>query len=275
MQTTTLHWIKAAFMIAATMFAAIAPAKCCSAAEVFASGHGDVGIAFEDGELELELHLEDVGEAFAPHEAVVWVPFTRRETRPTGSAYDGLGVPPGATIYRLSQSAVEAAHDGAPFLGLATEEIPPHTFTTFPGTNPVDGIGLIRLELVAVSGPGHFALWQDVDGLPGFSTRPGLIGMAITSADGISAASDFVELPSGIHDHANWAFTAPGDYTITFRASGELLTGEMLESVAAYNFHVAPEPNALWLAAIGGAIVLCCGVRRAGFVATVAGMRTR
>jgi surface-anchored protein len=158
---------------------------------------------------------------------------------------------------------------------LATEEVPPHVFTIFPGTNPADGIGLIRLELVAVSGPGDFALWQDVDGRPGFSTRPNLIGMAMTSADGIDAASDFVELPSGIHDHANWAFTAPGDYTITFRASGEMLTGEMLESVATYSFHVAPEPNALWLAAIGGAIVLCRYVRRTGFAANFAGMKTR
>lgn len=250
--------LRARFIIAFAFAAAITAGRPrASATEIFSSGHGDVGVAYEDGELELELHLDDLGEAFAPEDATVRVPGTAAEPRPSGAAYDALGVPAGATIFRLSQSAAEAALEGAPFLGLATEEIPSHTFATFPGTDPAAGIGLIRVELIAATGPGHFALWQDIGGLPGFETRPGLIGPALVSFDGIDPSDDFFVMPTGIHDHANWAFTAPGDYAIALRASGELLSGEMLESVATYNFHVAPEPSSLALAGI--AVVALCG----------------
>jgi surface-anchored protein len=250
------------FIIAVLCAAAIsAAARPLWAVEVFATGHGDVGVAYEDGGLEFELHLEDVGEAFAPADAVVRVPSTTAEPRPVPAAFDALGVPAGATIYRLSQSATEAALKGSPFLGLATAEIPRHTFSAFPGTNPADGIGLIRIEFLAVNGPGHFALWQDVGGLPGFETRPGLVGPALASFGGIDASEDFFPMPTGIHDHANWAFTAAGEYAITLRASGELLTGELLESVGTYNFHVAPEPGSLALVGIA-ARALAAGVSR-------------
>jgi surface-anchored protein len=261
MKITAVTWVRTALIIAASASAAIVGPRSCLAIEIFASGHGDVGVAYEEGELEFELHLEDAGEAFAPGDAIIRIPATTAEPRPAGTAYDRLGVAAGATIYRLSPSAAEAAVEGAPFLGLATEEIPPHTFTPFPGTNPVAGIGLIRFEMVAVDGPGHFALWQDIGGQPGFETRPDLVGPAFASFGGIDPNEDYFPFPTGIHDHANWAFTAPGNYAITFRASGELLTGEVLESVATYNFHVAPEPSAIWLAAIG-AVVSAMGTRR-------------
>jgi surface-anchored protein len=256
--------IDSRFIIAVLCAAAIgAAARPSWAVEVFATGHGDVGAAYEDGELELEVHLDDAGEAFAPEDVVIRVPSTTAEPRPAHAGFDALGVPAGATIYRLSQSAADAALKGSPFLGLATEEIPPHTFSAFPGTNPAHGIGLIRIELLAVNGPGHFSLWQDVGGLPGFETRPGLVGPALASFGGIDTSEDFFPRPTGIHDHANWDFTAAGEYAITLRASGELLTGEFLESVGTYNFHVAPEPGSLALAGVA------VGVFAAGFLRNI------
>jgi surface-anchored protein len=47
----------------------------------------------------------------------------------------------------------------------------------------------------------------------------GVPTMLLSSQDGITGA-DSLLVPAGEHRHVNWAFTEPGDYTVTFNASG-------------------------------------------------------
>jgi surface-anchored protein len=229
-----------------------------AAANVFASGHGDIGGVFDGQSLTLEIHLENAGVELAPDEAIVVVPATTRELRPLGTSFDALGVHEGGFIYKLSQNSFEATVlDDAPFLGLATEEIPPFTFQPFPGTDPAQGVGRVRLELLNVVGPGHFGLWRVFPGGPGWESRDGFVGLPLASADGIDPIVDYVDLPTGIHEHANWAFTAAGDYQVTFRLSGELVGGEAVAGVGTYHFQVVPEPNAVLIVVVAA---ICCGV---------------
>lgn len=224
---------------------------------VLSMGHGDVGGVFDDGTLTMELHLEEADLELAPQDGLILVPASTREPRPAGEAYDALGAPSGAAIYKLSQNSFEATVlDRAPFLGLATEEIPAFTFQPFPGTDPALGIGRVRLELLDVDGPGDFALWRNLPSGPGWESRGGFVGLPLASADGIDPALDYIDLPTLVHEHANWGFTAVGDYRVTFRLSGELASGELAAAVGTYHFQVVPEPNALLTALVAA---ICCG----------------
>lgn len=230
-------------------------------AEIFSAGHGDVGGIYANSELELEVHLDDAGVELSPEEVTIVVPASAAQGRPAGAAYDAIGVPASGRIFKLSQSSFEAnVLDHSPFLGIATEEIPSGIFTPFPGTNPAAGIGLVRLELVAVTGPGHFTVWRDFPGGPGWESRSGFVGMPLASSDGVDPAHDYVDLPTGVHEHENWAFTAPGVYDVTLRLSGELLAGGRAVAEGTYRFEVVPEPSSALLAL--GTVALAAAARR-------------
>jgi surface-anchored protein len=58
------------------------------------------------------------------------------------------------------------------------------------------------------------------------------------SGDGLPDAKP---LAAGAHTHANWAFSAAGTYTVTFRVSGALAArGATVSAEATYSFKVLP-----------------------------------
>lgn len=217
-----------------------------AATALFTAGHGDVGIVYEDGALQFELHVEDAGVAYDPGEAAIVVPAAALENRKSSPAYDAIGVAANAPFYKLAQGSFEAATEQLPFVGLAAEEVPLGIFKN----------NLLRLSLVSVEGPGHFSLWRETATGPGFESRPGFVGIPLASSDGVDAI-DHVFLPASLHEHANWGFTERGTYFVTLRAEGELLSGETLAGEGTFRFDVVPvsEPASLYLAASAAALV--------------------
>ena len=133
---------------------------------------------------------------------------------------------------------------GLMLLGLAAEEIAPGTFVNDE----------ITFTLKGVTGPGAFAAFD----LDPFNDPI----VWFNSADGISG-TDVATVTAGGHADVNWAFSAPGDYTITFEASGiSVLNGATTSGNVDYLFRVeaVPEPATGALAGVG-ALALWWGRR--------------
>lgn len=194
-------------------------------------GHTDVGVNYEDGAWDLHVHHHELGE-FEPDGVILGVDLTAAATTvPAGAQWSFLGSA-GSTVWILPQGH---NHDLL-FLGLGAEELATGIFTG----------NQVTLSLKAVSGPGNFAVYQtDMFGNP---------NVFMNSGDGITGG-DAVTLTAGVHSHVNWAFTAPGVYTIDFEGSGTLADGNAFKSSGnvTYTFEVAavPEPGSLALLALG------------------------
>lgn len=229
MKTTLLSALWSAAWHAA---AALALTSALHAQTVLRSGHMDLGVAYEAGALELHIHVEDPppdGIEYGPGEAVVELGLAAQTTVPANPQFAFLGAP-GDPLYLLPA----ALNPALPFLGLAAEEV---------GTGLFQG-NVLTLTLAGAVGPGEFALFT-VDAFGSPSVR-------MNTRDGVTAA-DHITLLAGSHSHANWAFSAPGDYDLTFVASGTLEGGTSVSSEpATFRFTVVPEPSPAALAALGG-----------------------
>ncbi len=136
---------------------------------------------------------------------------------PESSAYRFLGEA-GASFFVLPQDD----DPRLPYLGLSVDSVSSSTFT---GNE-------LQLRLIGVTGPGHFALYRvNVFGQP-------VIWM--NTRDGIDPELDSHTLLTGGHEHQNWAFSAPGEYELTFVAEAiRRSTGQKISSSAtSYRFRV-------------------------------------
>ena len=222
-----------------------------SHAAAWTSGHGDIGIAYEDegsgSELHLHLHLGEESPAIINGSTIVAdeefeagdlnininnpsvVPGTA-----TPAFLAGVGTTIGSTIYSLPASESVAGTAGVPFLGFGTEELDPVNWPT----------GL-TLTLNSVSGPGDFSLYRFDD--PGFT-------FFMSTADGIDG-SDALPLTADNHEHFNLAFTEAGIYEVTFTASGTHLTDGLVSSTETFTFAI-PEPSTGLLSGLAGLLAL-------------------
>jgi surface-anchored protein len=196
------------------------------------SGHADVGVNYKSGAWDLHVHHDELGE-FDPADVILGVDIVAASNSvPAGPQWSFLGNP-GDPVWILPQTFNSALL----FLGLGAEEL---ASGIFAGDQ-------VTLTLKAVNGPGNFALYQT--GMFGSPT------VLMNSGDGITAA-DAITLTAGSHQHANWAFTAPGLYGIILEASGTLVGGGGFTSSGdvTYWFEVAvvPEPGSLALLLLGG-----------------------
>lgn len=196
-------------------------------------GHTDVGIDYDEMLNEWNLHVHHEGtdtEYSPPTDAVLFVKYGAHSSLDTNPQWSFLGSP-GADIWTLPK----VQDLNLLFLGIGSEEIADGTFVGNQFT----------LTLSGVTGPGRFAVYDtDVFGNP-------VVWM--NSGDGISGA-DARTLPSGTHSHINWAFTAPGDYSVFFNASAiSVLNGATSSGSVEYRFHVeaVPEPGAMTLVGAG------------------------
>lgn len=215
---------------------------------LFTSGHGGVfAIGYEGGSLEPHLHMEggvvdgvpQLDVEFEPEEITVVVPLSTFDYvqgiggRAADASWDLLGVGAGESYWFLPQSNSGlggAAALGAPFAGVASGEM-----------NPANWSSQLAIELMGMTGPGEFSLWQD-------GITPTFF---MASSDGITGA-DTLNVDVGGHDHLNWGFTAPGDYTLDVTVSGTHLTDGFQTASATYSFSVAPEPSSLALLVLAG-----------------------
>ncbi|HVK10038.1 MAG TPA: choice-of-anchor M domain-containing protein [Gemmataceae bacterium] len=168
---------------------------------------GTWSVGPEDHDAEVEYPADD---------GLLYVGAGAASTRPAGAAFDFIGVPAGATYYKLP----ETQNPEIMYLGIAGEGIAAGSLDRYsPGTESggrVSGLGRwARMTLVDVQGPGEFSVWQN--GAP----DPVVF---MSSADGITAADSVWALAGG-HSHFNYGFSAPGRYEVTVNLSGYLDDG--------------------------------------------------
>ena len=208
------------------------------------SGHTDVGIAYDEtlNEWDLHVHDEENNIEYSPAtNALIYVGYDALQTIPGGAQWSFLGTAGNATSI-----LPDTENPNLPFLGIGSEEIGAGIFVG----------NQFSLYLTSVMGPGSFALYSlDEFGSP---------TVHMNSADGITLA-DTLTINTGTHAHYNWAFSAPGDYRITFEAEGNsILNGLTSSGDVEYLFTVQaiPEPTTFALAGLGLATLVFMRRRR-------------
>ncbi|MDB6025687.1 MAG: hypothetical protein JWM68_1910 [Verrucomicrobiales bacterium] len=181
--------------------------------------HADIGLAYENGAWNLHVHDHTHDFEFTPATATYVVDAPAQTTVTSSSpAFTNILGATGSTVWILPQ----VQDPELLFLGVAAEEVPEGLF--------VDDT--MRLSLVSVSGPGKFAMYS-VDGFGTPTAR-------FNTRDGIDT-NDFVTVPAGGHTDYNFAFSAPGFYTVSLRAAATLNggTNTVVDSgPVAYRFQV-------------------------------------
>lgn len=198
-------------------------------------GHTDIGIGYAGGLWDLHVHDEETDTEYEPDDALLVVNSLAETTVSPGMQWGFLGAS-GSPYWQLPDSDVP----GLLFLGIGAEEIENGIFVN----------DLLTLTLTGWSGPGNFSLFT-VDGFGDLDT------LRMNTADGISAG-DSIQVAAGSHSHFIWGFTQPGDYTLTFEASGTLQAGNIPTSSGGvdYHFQVIPEPGVATLLGLGAACVV-------------------
>lgn len=92
--------------------------------------------------------------------------------------------------------------------------------------------GPLRFALEQVEGPGRFHLFAS-DPFGGIGQR-----FAASAPDAAFPTSNAWAVGLREHVHANWAFSAPGEYALRFRVSGTLTGGGEVSDVQTYRFRV-------------------------------------
>ncbi|MFP4156588.1 MAG: choice-of-anchor M domain-containing protein [Opitutales bacterium] len=216
-------------------------------AQLWTSGHGDIGVALHDEgsgpEFHLHTHLHSgavvdgsplaADEEYDAGSITINVPLITKTSAPSDPALTaGTGAASGEDLWVLPQN--NPGSDPIPFLGIATEELEPAdwssdiTFTLGTVTSP--------------SGTGDFSIWQP-DGVGGFD-------FSFSTENG----SNTFDQAAGVHDHFNYGFTEAGTWQVEITASGTHLTEGSLTDTQTFSFNVVPEPSSF--AALAGMAAL-------------------
>ena len=195
---------------------------------IMSQGHTDIGFAYDPMADEWELHVHDHDndiEHFPATDVLLYVRNNAHGSVPTNLPFLG---PAGSDVWTLPNTQ----NPNLLFLGFGGEEIDSGTFVN----------DQFKIALKAVNGPGTFVVYDfDTFGNP-------VVWM--NSRDGINAA-DVRTVGPGLHQDLNFAFSAPGDYTVWFEASGTNVgNGFTSSGPVPYVFHVEamPAPAATTLA---------------------------
>jgi hypothetical protein len=176
----------------------------------YEAGHGDLRPVYEDNRLELQVHPD--GDAYENEEVVITGTPEAAITRPTGAAWDFIGVPAGQNYFRWDATG---SIPSLPELGISGEGIPGGTLSAVAVSDPrVNAAGAyFKFQMVAVrSSTGGQVSVFEVDS---FGTPTAWM----SSADGLSG-SDAVWLLQGSHQHFDFGFTAAGTYEVDIVTSG-------------------------------------------------------
>jgi surface-anchored protein len=206
--------LTAAAVAAALSLVTVLPAGAATA--VLTTGHVDVlDVDYASGALTVQL-LDGTGSPSvrrAPSTVELDVLAAAKTTVPSNSAYSFLGTP-GSTVWILPQTQ----NANLLWAGWNSTDVPAGTFQS----------NTLTMSLLSVSG-GNLSVYTQSLGTP---------TVLYNSGDGLPDAKP---LAAGAHTHANWAFSAAGTYTVTFRVSGTLAaTGATVSADATYSFKVLP-----------------------------------
>lgn len=214
-----------------------------SAAVLYTQGHGDIGLAIEEGnELFLHYHfdptsvidgvaLEDTPNAefeYEPADVLTRLAHAP-EARPAGAQWDFIGNAAGADTWYIPQTQIE----DRPWLGFGTEELEPGSI-----------VGDVQYAITSFSGPGQFSL----SGNSPFGEP--IVAMSTFTGDLTHA------LPAGTHAHLDFFFTAPGTYEIGLTATLTPTGGTPVSDTATFSIEVVPEPATLGTVGAAGVALL-------------------
>lgn len=202
---------------AATALVAVVAAP--SQAATLTSGHID-GFDIDASATALSLSIKTYSPAdddVAPAGTVLDVPAAALTTVPSGTSYACLGAS-GSSVYVLPQSESTASSLGTLWAGWNTEGV------------PASGPASVSLELDVAGSTfpagGRFALYTT-----SLSTATFRLNSNATS----SCTKSTFAINRNTHAHGNWAFTAPGTYTLRLRATATGLTASAWQT---YTFDV-------------------------------------
>jgi surface-anchored protein len=190
------------------------------------AGHVHVQVTWREGTLGLEVYDFDEG-SFPPHQYQFLIGHAGMVQVPNNPAFGFLG-DPHSTVFVLPQTG----HPDLVHLGIGVDPVP-------------DGIlagNRIRLRLTHITGPGRFHLYQ-VGSL-------GAPWVLFGGLEGDVGGADDLEFASGAHEHYNWAFSAPGNYQLTFLAEGTQVADGLpiVSQPGTFWFRVlAPHPSSIVL----------------------------
>jgi len=223
--------------------AALSAALPSAMAVVFADGHQDIRFNYAAGTgWSTAIYDHETGIVHTPEDVLFEVGAAAENERPAGGQWDFTGAAAGDTIWLLPQTQTL----GLPWIGISTQQT--------AGGGAVFVNNDMKLTLTGFSGPGDFSTYT-VGSLGG-------INVLMATSDGLSAA-DAIGIKANSHAHYSYVFSQPGDYTLTFQASGTLVAGLggglTTSEPFDVNFTVVPEPGAyataLGLLALGGALL--------------------
>ena len=186
------------------------------------AGHVDMGPRFNNGKFELMLH-DDHGET------PVWRSLDEVIYRgsdkvilevPNDPRYSFVGAPAGSKVYVIPQTETK----GVIWPGWNTQD-PQLVSKLNRGVN---------LTLEQVSGPGTFSLYLE----NGNFSAPQVLWSSTKS----EPQKLWVE--KNTHTHANWVFTAPGEYLLKVTASAELSDGSTVSDTRYLKFAVGDSASA-------------------------------
>lgn len=186
------------------------------------AGHVDMGPRFNNGKFELMLH-DDHGESpvWRSLDEVIYRGSDKAILEvPNDPRYSFVGAPAGSKVYVIPQTETKGV--------------------IWPGWNTQDPQLVSRLNrgvnltLEQVSGPGTFSLYLE----NGNFSAPQVLWSSTKS----EPQKLWVE--KNTHTHANWVFTAPGEYLLKITASAELSDGSTVSDTRYLKFAVGDSASA-------------------------------
>ena len=186
------------------------------------AGHVDMGPRFNNGKFELMLH-DDHGEnpVWRSLDEVIYRGSDQAILEvPNDPRYSSVGAPAGSKVYVIPQTETK----GVIWPGWNTQD-PQLVSKLNRGVN---------LTLEQVSGPGTFSLYLE----NGNFSAPQVLWSSTKS----EPQKLWVE--KNTHTHANWVFTAPGEYLLKVTASAELSDGSTVTDTRYLKFAVGDSASA-------------------------------
>ena len=186
------------------------------------AGHVDMGPRFNNGKFELMLH-DDHGETpvWRSLDEVIYRGSDQAILEvPNDPRYSSVGAPAGSKVYVIPQTETK----GVIWPGWNTQD-PQLVSKLNRGVN---------LTLEQVSGPGTFSLYLE----NGNFSAPQVLWSSTKS----EPQKLWVE--KNTHTHANWVFTAPGEYLLKVTASAELSDGSTVTDTRYLKFAVGDSASA-------------------------------